>query len=361
MKITRRWATKKIEYIQKHITKWQDKKLLKSFLLDVSDKEISFKLTLKTILQNQLHYFNNESQSIKGKNFFNNKKLFLTIVKKIFVELKPLFEIVGVQPLLGPVGLVYQLEYKQCADSDSISLEIVSKAIQAYSRKLQMAWSPEAMQDIKPTHDFDLEEEISAIFAAEISVEIINEVLADLVNVVKDKDPFCIPLSTPTLSQDNAILCTLTRASSRIAKDTRRGIGNIIVTNPTGIAQLQQLSTHITFVPNEVHSYGNLVHAGNLVYSDGRKAWEVYVSTLCNAINDIQYLIAYKGGNGEVDTPYVYSPYIPLLSSGVVVNPDTFLPLVKFMTRYGKHISENAKNYYCIINKPKEVLNEETV
>jgi hypothetical protein len=52
-------------------------------------------------------------------------------------------------------------------------------------------------------------------------------------------------------------------------------------------------------------------------------------------------LVGYKGGNGETDTGYFYCPYIPLMSSGVVVNPVTFQPVVSLMTRYGKAVFVN--------------------
>ena len=47
-------------------------------------------------------------------------------------------------------------------------------------------------------------------------------------------------------------------------------------------------------------------------------------------------IMGYKGGNGETDAGYFYAPYIPLMSSGVIVNPTTFQPVVSLMTRYGK-------------------------
>jgi hypothetical protein len=47
-------------------------------------------------------------------------------------------------------------------------------------------------------------------------------------------------------------------------------------------------------------------------------------------------LMGYKGGTGEMDSGYFYCPYVPLVSSGVVVNADTFNPHVSLMTRYGK-------------------------
>ena len=45
-------------------------------------------------------------------------------------------------------------------------------------------------------------------------------------------------------------------------------------------------------------------------------------------------LVGYKGSS-ESDAPAFYCPYIPLMSSGVVMDPDTFEPVVSFMTRYG--------------------------
>ena len=45
-------------------------------------------------------------------------------------------------------------------------------------------------------------------------------------------------------------------------------------------------------------------------------------------------LVGYKGSS-EADAAAFYCPYIPLMSSGVVLNPNTFEPVVGFMTRYG--------------------------
>jgi len=72
--------------------------------------------------------------------------------------------------------------------------------------------------------------------------------------------------------------------------------------------------------------------------------------------NDV-ILVGYKGGNGETDTGYFYCPYVPLMSSGVVINPVTFQPVVSMMTRYGKTAFTqtqtslgNSADYYGKIN-----------
>jgi hypothetical protein len=61
-------------------------------------------------------------------------------------------------------------------------------------------------------------------------------------------------------------------------------------------------------------------------------AMKVYVNTY--AADSSPVLIGYKGSS-ESDAAAFYCPYIPLMSSGVVLDPDTFEPTVSFMTRYG--------------------------
>jgi hypothetical protein len=59
---------------------------------------------------------------------------------------------------------------------------------------------------------------------------------------------------------------------------------------------------------------------------------KVYVNSY--AQDSASILIGYKGAS-ESDAPAFYCPYIPLMSSGVVLDPATFEPTVSFMTRYG--------------------------
>jgi hypothetical protein len=59
---------------------------------------------------------------------------------------------------------------------------------------------------------------------------------------------------------------------------------------------------------------------------------KVYVNTY--AADDSAIVVGYKGSS-ESDAAAFYCPYIPLMSSGVVLDPATFEPVVSFMTRYG--------------------------
>ena len=58
----------------------------------------------------------------------------------------------------------------------------------------------------------------------------------------------------------------------------------------------------------------------------------IYVDTY--ASDNSAVLVGYKGSS-EADAAAFYCPYVPLMSSGVVLDPDTLEPVVGFMTRYG--------------------------
>jgi len=58
----------------------------------------------------------------------------------------------------------------------------------------------------------------------------------------------------------------------------------------------------------------------------------VYVDQYADDTTSV--LVGYKG-QGEIDAAAYYCPYVPLTSSGVIIDPQTFEPVVSFMTRYG--------------------------
>ena len=90
---------------------------------------------------------------------------------------------------------------------------------------------------------------------------------------------------------------------------------------------------------------------------------------------DDEILVGYKGTSGETDTGYVHCPYVPMLVSGVVVDSETFQPIVSLMTRYGTVVNaddipdpsdisgvgtmqdvKQAANYYHLIKIDSDVL-----
>lgn len=248
-----------------------------------------------------------------------------------------------------------------------VKLEVVSQAVEAGTRKLQAGWTVEAMQDLKSQHGLDLESELSQVISAEIVQEIDSEILSDLLalaGTVGTYDYATIglgPQYQPAYLGDRfANLGIIINAvANEIARKTRRGAANFIVVSPMVVSILQSAAKSV-FAPAVAGSFkgpNNSMLVGTLngtikVYS---YLWN-QVSGLGAAVNDV-ILVGYKGGNGETDTGYFYCPYIPLMSSGVVINPVTFQPVVSMMTRYGKTAFTqtqtslgNSADYYGKIN-----------
>ena len=117
-----------------------------------------------------------------------------------------------------------------------------------------------------------------------------------------------------------------------IAQRTRRGAGNWAVVSNQALTILQSATTSAFARTTEgtFEAPTNTKFVGTL-----NGAMKIYVDSYkTDSDTNNQVLIGYKGAS-EADAPAFYCPYIPLMSSGVVLDPNTFEPVVGFMTRYG--------------------------
>ena len=123
------------------------------------------------------------------------------------------------------------------------------------------------------------------------------------------------------------------RVANTIAQRTRRGAGNWAVVSPHALTVLQSATTSAFARTTEgtFEAPTNTKFVGTL-----NGAMKVYVDSYAQdtgvAASDV--LIGYKG-TSESDAPAFYCPYIPLMSSGVVLDPSSFEAVVSFMSRYG--------------------------
>ena len=241
-----------------------------------------------------------------------------------------------------------------------MSLEVVSQAVEARSRKLQAGWTIEAMQDLNAQHGLDLESEMTQGLSAEIVQEIDSEIIGDLRALAGTTAVFdgagagaygTAGNYTPAYIGDRlANLGVLVNfVANEIGRRTRRGSANFMVASPMVVSVLQSAAKSV-FAPAVSGSFkgpNNTMLVGTLngtikVYSylwnHVGVASTVSSDPAAAARNDGNdtIIMGYKGGNGETDAGYFYAPYIPLMSSGVIVNPTTFQPVVSLMTRYGK-------------------------
>ena len=284
-------------------------------------------------------------------------------------------EIVGVQPMTGPVGQIHTLRVRYSdtvgtgasgavageealspfkiaeaysgstagkADAtaalegsagNKLSIQILKQTVEAKTRKLSARWTFEAAQDAQSQHGIDVEAEIMAALAQEITAEIDQEVLASLKTLAgtgTDTYNQAGVSGTATFVGDEhaALAVMVNRAANRIAQRTRRGAGNWAVVSPAILTVLQSATTSAFARTTEgtFEAPTNTKMVGTL-----NGAMKVYVNTYA-ADDDV--LVGYKG-TSESDAAAFYCPYIPLMSSGVVLDPSTFEPTVSFMTRYG--------------------------
>lgn len=249
-----------------------------------------------------------------------------------------------------------------------MGLEVLSQAVQAGSRKLQSGWSLEAMQDLDSQHGLDLESEMTKAMSAHIVQEIDAEIISDLLalaGTVRAYDHSTTAGTTyaPAFIGDRFANLggVINEVANEIGRKTRRGVGNWIVVSPMIVSVLQTAGKAVfapavegSFKgPNDTMLVGTL-NGSIKVYS---YLWNAEQPGASSPAGDAQILVGYKGGNGESDAGYFYAPYVPLMSTGVIMNPVTTQPMVSLMTRYGKVALTdptislgNSADYYGKIN-----------
>ena len=217
-----------------------------------------------------------------------------------------------------------------------MNIQILKQPVEAKTRKLSARWTFEAAQDAQSMHGIDVEAEIMAALAQEITAEIDQEVIASLYSLAGSAesdvqyDQAGVSGTATFVGDEHAALAVMiNRAANKIAQRTRRGAGNFAVVSPHTLTVLQSATTS-AFARTTEGSFEaptNTKLVGTL-----NNAMKVYVNTYASDATDV--LVGYKGSS-ESDAAAFYCPYIPLMSSGVVLDPDTFEPVVSFMTRYG--------------------------
>ena len=214
-----------------------------------------------------------------------------------------------------------------------INVQILKQVVEAKTRKLSARWTFEAAQDAQSMHGLDVEAEIMAALAQEITVEIDQEILGSLRALAATDytfDQSAVSGTATFVGDEHAALAVLiNRTANMIAQRTRRGAGNWCVVSPASLTVLQSATTSAFARTTEgtFEAPTNTKFVGTL-----NGAMKVYVDGYANDTQAV--LVGYKGSS-EADAAAFYCPYIPLMSSGVVLDPSTFEPVVSFMTRYG--------------------------
>ena len=346
----------------------------------------SKRTSMSVILENTKKYLreNASSGSTVSGNIATLNRVILPVIRRVMPTVIA-NELVGVQPMTGPVGQIHTLRvrYAQSLNDTSaaatsvaagqealspftiataystvpqaqttatgytgnntatmegtggkqISVQILKQAVEAKTRKLQARWTFESAQDAQAMHGIDVEAEIMAALAQEITAEIDQEILLSLSTLAATEYTYnqATVSGTATFVGDEhaALAVLINRVANLIAQRTRRGAGNWAVVSPASLTVLQSATTSAFARTTEgtFEAPTNTKFVGTL-----NGAMRVFVNSY--AQDTASVLVGYKG-TSEADAAAFYCPYIPLMSSGVVLDPSTFEPVVSFMTRYG--------------------------
>jgi len=333
------------------------------------------KAVMESTLENTRKYLSESATAgaTSAGNVATLNRVILPVIRRVMPTVIA-NELVGVQPMTGPVGQIHTLRVRyadgnngatageealspfKIAESYSgapsssaapsttgslegvagnrLSIQILKQTVEAKTRKLSARWTFEAAQDAQSQHGIDIEAEIMAALAQEITAEIDQEVLASLRSLAgtasETYDQSAVSGTATFVGDEHAALAVqVNRVANLIAQRTRRGAGNYAVVSPFALTILQSATTSAFARTTEgtFEAPTNTKMVGTL-----NNAMRVYVDSY--AADSEAVLIGYKGSS-ESDAPAFYCPYIPLMSSGVVLDPGTFEPVVSFMTRYG--------------------------
>jgi hypothetical protein len=215
--------------------------------------------------------------------------------------------------------------------------------VEAKTRRLSARWTFEAAQDAQAVHGIDIEAEIMQALAQEITVEIDQEMLNNLRSlagaVPTTYDQSAVSGTATYVGDEHAALAVMiNQQANLVAARTRRGAANWAVVSPTALTVLQSATTSSFARTTEgtFEAPTNTKLVGTL-----NNSMKVYVDQYAAASEAV--LLGYKGPT-ETDAAAFYCPYVPLMSTGPVMDPTTFEPVVSFMTRYGYVELSNTAN-----------------
>jgi hypothetical protein len=230
----------------------------------------------------------------------------------------------------------------------TVNIQMKSDAIVAKTRKLKAQWTPELAQDLNAYQNIDAEAELTGLLSQYIAMEIDLEILGMLTeeaattgywsaenNKIWNGSTF-VQTSTTTGGFYNtqggwfATLGTVLQGvSNKILQKTLRGQANFLVISPAVATIMQSIPGYASDAGAELDKVFNF---GSQKIGSLNSRYKVYVNPY---FSDNVILMGYKGAQ-FLESGAVYAPYVPLLMTPLVYDPETFTPRKGIMTRYAK-------------------------
>ena len=244
---------------------------------------------------------------------------------------------------LGNTGPGFSTSFGEAANLAQMGFQIDRVAVTANTRGLQASYTLELAQDLKAIHGLDAETELTNILSTEILAEINREIVrtvyatANAGIVGTSSNTFNLSSASDTsgrwqVEKYKSLLFAIERAANKIAKDTRRGKGNMLILS-TDVASALAMTGLLDY-NSALAGQTNLTvdDTGNTFAGTLFGRIKVYVDPYSVAGTDY-CVVGYKGTNAY-DAGLFYCPYVPLQMVRAI-DPTTFQPKVGFKTRYG--------------------------
>ena len=247
-------------------------------------------------------------------------------------------------PAVGTTGMTLangeQLGTSGASAFAEMGFTIEKATVSAKTRALKAEYSLELAQDLKAIHGLDAESELANILSTEILAEINREVIRTINSQAKTGASTgntllngIFDLQTDadgrwSVEKFKGLMVQIEREANNIAKETRRGRGNFIITS-SDVASCLAATGMLDYAP-AMSTNLNVDDTGNTFAGVLNGRTKVYVDPYAT----VDYItVGYKGTNAY-DAGIFYCPYVPLTMVRAVGEND-FQPKIGFKTRYG--------------------------
>ena len=225
-----------------------------------------------------------------------------------------------------------------------IDVKLASEAIVAKTRKLKAQWTPEFAQDLNAYHSIDAEAELTSLLSEYISMEIDLEILDMLIQDARTTERWSAEnnkvwngsaWSTATSDFYNTqgqwfqtLGTKIQKVSNKIHQKTLRGGANFIVCSPNVATILESIPGYAAATDGDQAEFNmGVQRVGSLA-----NRFKVYKNPY---MTENILLLGFRGSQ-FLETGAVYAPYVPLMMTPLVYDPETFTPRKGLMTRYAK-------------------------
>ena len=317
------------------------------------------------------------TNNISGGNVASYDPVLISLVRRAMPNLIA-YDIAGVQPMTGPTGLIFAMRSRYASQTGAESMygeantsfsgasggvgmstataealgdsganpfpemafSLEKVTVSAKSRALKAEYTTELAQDLKAIHGLDAETELANMLSAEILAEINREVVATILSVAKagaqdgtaSAGTFDLDVDANgrwSVEKFKGLMFQIEREANAIAKQTRRGKGNMVICS-SDVASALQMAGILDHTPALNSNNLNVDDTGNTFAGVLNGRYRVYIDPYAGS----NYLVVGYKGSSAFDAGLFYCPYVPLQMVRAV-GENSFQSKLGFKTRYG--------------------------